>query len=103
MYFTAYGRPKQDFFLDNERLNGRESSLSFGIGLPTERAQRISHGAGGSGSGVPFHVHGPGFSEVLWGRKRWFLMPEGIRPDFDPDETTSSSSMPLIVIDPILG
>uniref|UniRef100_A0A7S4KQQ8 JmjC domain-containing protein n=1 Tax=Guillardia theta TaxID=55529 RepID=A0A7S4KQQ8_GUITH len=67
---------EQDFFYDHERLNGRESSLSFGIG--------------GSGSGVPFHVHGPGFSEVLWGRKRWFLMPKGVQPDFDPDETTSS-------------
>ena len=30
----------------------------------------ISFGMGSSGTGVPFHVHGPGFSEVLWGQKR---------------------------------
>ena len=32
-------------------------------------------GIGGYLSGVSFHHHGPGFSEVIVGRKRWFLFP----------------------------
>lgn len=32
-------------------------------------------GIGGYLSGVSFHYHGPGFSEVIVGRKRWFLFP----------------------------
>ncbi|KAM9013740.1 jmjC domain-containing protein 8 isoform 2-T2 [Ara ararauna] len=42
----------------------------------------------GSGSGVPFHWHGPGFSEVIFGRKRWFLYPPEKTPHFHPNETT---------------
>ncbi|NXE70366.1 JMJD8 protein, partial [Calcarius ornatus] len=42
----------------------------------------------GSGSGVPFHWHGPGFSEVIFGRKRWFLYPPDQTPHFHPNETT---------------
>lgn len=33
-------------------------------------------------------MHGGGFSEVLWGRKRWFLAPVGVTPRFDPNRTT---------------
>ncbi len=32
-----------------------------------------SFGVGGKLSGVPFHFHGGGFSEVIHGRKRWWL------------------------------
>jgi len=46
----------------------------------------FSFGAGGSGSGVPFHTHGPVFAEVLYGQKRWFLKAPGESPKFDPDE-----------------
>ncbi|XP_074053181.1 jmjC domain-containing protein 8 isoform X3 [Macrotis lagotis] len=42
----------------------------------------------GIGSGVPFHWHGPGYSEVIFGRKRWFLYPPEKRPDFHPNKTT---------------
>ncbi|KGL76755.1 JmjC domain-containing protein 8, partial [Tinamus guttatus] len=42
----------------------------------------------GSGSGVPFHWHGPGYSEVIFGRKRWFLYPPDKAPHFHPNETT---------------
>ncbi|XP_051825109.1 jmjC domain-containing protein 8 isoform X2 [Antechinus flavipes] len=44
----------------------------------------------GVGSGVPFHWHGPGYSEVIFGRKRWFLYPPEKRPDFHPNKTTLS-------------
>lgn len=36
-------------------------------------------GLGGQYSGVSFHYHGPGFSEVLIGRKLWLLYPPAIR------------------------
>ena len=70
--FSEYQQP--EYILDDERLGGFTAALSFGIGA--------------SGTGVPFHVHGPGFSEVLWGRKRWFLTHKDEKPDFSPDETT---------------
>jgi len=48
----------------------------------------LSFGVAGSGSGVPFHFHGPGFAEVIYGRKRWFLTPPSSTPDFHPNKTT---------------
>lgn len=48
----------------------------------------IAFGLGGVGSGVPFHFHGHGFSEVIYGEKRWFLFPPDMKPDFEPNMTT---------------
>ncbi|XP_027796466.2 jmjC domain-containing protein 8 [Marmota flaviventris] len=56
------------------RLLGTTPAYSFGIA--------------GAGSGVPFHWHGPGFSEVIYGRKRWFLYPPEKAPEFHPNKTT---------------
>lgn len=51
----------------------------------------LSFGIGGSQSGVPFHTHGPGFSEMLHGRKRWLLYPPSLEPPgWDPDASMSS-------------
>jgi len=47
-----------------------------------------SFGVAGAGTGVPFHFHGPGFAEVIYGRKRWFLYPPHQQPKFNPDKTT---------------
>mmetsp|Transcript_27449 Transcript_27449/g.35987 ORF Transcript_27449/g.35987 Transcript_27449/m.35987 type:complete len:278 (-) Transcript_27449:317-1150(-) len=55
---------------------GKEAALSFGVG--------------GVGSGVAFHTHGPGFSEVLHGRKRWYLYPPDYSLEWDPDATQVS-------------
>eukprot|EP01041_Mallomonas_annulata_P001464 gene1464-2815_t len=41
-------------------------------------AGAVTIGLGGPHSGVSFHFHGPGFSEVLIGKKRWFLFPPDI-------------------------
>uniref|UniRef100_A0A3B3C395 Jumonji domain containing 8 n=1 Tax=Oryzias melastigma TaxID=30732 RepID=A0A3B3C395_ORYME len=49
-----------------------------------------SFGIAGAGTGVPFHWHGPGFSEVIYGRKRWFLYPPERQPHFHPNRTTLS-------------
>ncbi|KAK2156264.1 hypothetical protein LSH36_217g02002 [Paralvinella palmiformis] len=47
-----------------------------------------SFGVAGAGTGVPFHFHGPGFAEVVFGRKRWFMYPPHRRPRFNPNVTT---------------
>ncbi|XP_043955685.1 jmjC domain-containing protein 8 [Gambusia affinis] len=57
-------------------LPGHSAAYSFGIAGP--------------GTGVPFHWHGPGFSEVIYGRKRWFLYPPDLEPRFHPNRTTLS-------------
>ena len=41
-----------------------------------------------TGTGVPFHFHGPGFAETIIGRKRWFLTPPTERPTFDGDTSS---------------
>jgi len=55
-------------------LPGLEGAYSFGLA--------------GAGTGVPFHFHGPGFGEVVFGRKRWFLYPPDKTPHFHPNHTT---------------
>ena len=59
--------------LQPNKFAGTENTLSFGLGA--------------KGSGVPFHFHGGGFSEVFYGRKRWFLTPHTGAPPFDPDHS----------------
>ncbi|XP_051570190.1 jmjC domain-containing protein 8 isoform X2 [Myxocyprinus asiaticus] len=49
-----------------------------------------SFGIAGPGTGVPFHWHGPGYSEVIYGRKRWILYPPDQAPEFHPNHTTLS-------------
>mmetsp|Transcript_30875 Transcript_30875/g.42222 ORF Transcript_30875/g.42222 Transcript_30875/m.42222 type:complete len:226 (-) Transcript_30875:53-730(-) len=44
-----------------------------------DKAGAKTFGIGGQGSGVSFHLHGPGFSEPLVGGKRWFLFPPRLR------------------------
>ncbi|XP_076033779.1 jmjC domain-containing protein 8-like [Oratosquilla oratoria] len=57
------------------------------FGLPGH-SPALSFGVAGPGSGVPFHFHGPGFAETLWGRKRWFMYPPEENPSFHPNRTT---------------
>ncbi|NWT35159.1 JMJD8 protein, partial [Cardinalis cardinalis] len=72
--FTEWGPLFQHYVPPPFRIPGTSPAYSFGIA--------------GSGSGVPFHWHGPGFSEVIFGRKRWFLYPPDRTPHFHPNETT---------------
>ena len=50
----------------------------------------VSFGIGGIGSGVPFHIHGGGLSETIFGRKLWFLFPIGKNMShvWNPNRTT---------------
>jgi ribosomal protein L16 Arg81 hydroxylase len=48
----------------------------------------LAFGIGNSGSGVQWHVHGPGFSEAVHGRKHWILYDKDTKPNFHPDQTS---------------
>ncbi|XP_063791138.1 jmjC domain-containing protein 8 isoform X2 [Pseudophryne corroboree] len=77
--FTEWGSLFQKYTPPPFKLPGTTGAYSFGIA--------------GSGTGVPFHWHGPGFSEVIYGRKRWFLYPPDKTPEFNPNRTTVSWMM----------
>jgi len=55
--------------------------------VPANADVAFSFGIGGPMSGVPLHVHGPGWSETIVGRKHWFLAPPTPAPEFDPNGT----------------
>ena len=57
-----------------------------GADAPTE-PPALSFGVGPDGSGVPFHFHNDGFSEVLHGHKYWLLYPQ--RPPRFRENATS--------------
>ncbi|KAJ1631690.1 hypothetical protein T492DRAFT_993778 [Pavlovales sp. CCMP2436] len=57
-------------------------------GLFGQRKPALSFGVGGLASGVPFHMHGPGFSETLHGAKRWLFFPSE-PPYFLPNATAA--------------
>lgn len=48
----------------------------------------LSFGIGNIGSGVQWHVHGPGFSEAIHGRKHWVLYPSSSPPQFHKDQSS---------------
>ena len=64
----------EEYKLPSLMLPGHYPALSFGLAGP--------------GTGVPFHFHGPGFAETIYGRKRWFLTPPDVKPEFHPNKTT---------------
>ncbi|GAX14385.1 hypothetical protein FisN_11Hh157 [Fistulifera solaris] len=48
----------------------------------------LAFGIGNRGSGVQWHMHGPGFSEAIHGRKHWILYPPKERPDYEKDQSS---------------
>ena len=90
----------------NETRLGRDTLYQFGDQtsdldgflalydpLPAKWTARVnstalSFGLSGTGTGVPFHMHGAVFAEVLHGRKRWFVTAPSDKPDFDGSQTT---------------
>ena len=59
--------------------------------VPAEdvREPALSFGVAAGASGVPFHFHNDGFSEVMHGAKRWLLYP-GKPPRFRENGTSSA-------------
>lgn len=56
---------------------------------PSHREPALSFGVAADGSGVPFHFHNDGFSEVMHGAKRWLLYPA--KPPRFRENATSTS------------
>jgi hypothetical protein len=96
---TQYPTPKQKsnetWYLFGETYSQEWKRLLQQYTLPPCQAcQRddddtwvaLSFGIGNSGSGVSWHVHGPGFSEAIYGRKHWILQKSV--PNFHPDQTS---------------
>lgn len=54
----------QNYFCENS-VEMREISEIYECGIQTVAPLSSS----GPGTGVPFHWHGPGYSEVIYGRK----------------------------------
>lgn len=48
----------------------------------------LSFGIGNRGSGVQWHIHGPGFSQCLHGRKHWVLYPPTTPPLYNVNYTS---------------
>ncbi|XP_048847642.1 jmjC domain-containing protein 8 isoform X1 [Brienomyrus brachyistius] len=89
---SALGSETLYFFGDNNFTEWHslfEKYHSPSYVLPHTRGA-YSFGIAGPGTGVPFHWHGPGYSEVIHGRKRWFLYPPNHEPKFHPNRTTLS-------------
>ena len=54
----------------------------------------LAMGIGNRGSGVQWHVHGPGFSEALHGRKHWLLYPPTpLITMHDTNDTTNNNTL----------
>ncbi|CAJ1937884.1 unnamed protein product [Cylindrotheca closterium] len=70
--------PEWKLFLSHYELPLCEACLPDSVAL--------SFGIGDCGSGVQWHVHGPGFSEAVIGRKHWILYQD--KPDFHKDQTS---------------
>lgn len=60
--------------------------------LHCKKAGAVTPGIGGKNSGVSFHYHGPGFSEVIIGSKTFFLYPPNTSLNglFNPNFTQAS-------------
>lgn len=69
----------ETYYLFGHNYEGVWASLSALYASPPcrfcEEAGAVTLGIGGLDSGVSFHFHGPGFSEVIVGEKKWFLFP----------------------------
>ena len=67
----------------------------------TREFSSLSFGLGGFASGVQWHFHGPGFSEVIHGSKHWILFPPTYSKDDIPfyDNPSYTSFLWMILVD----
>lgn len=82
----------EDFYLFGNNYQAFWRRIEELYSLPPcrhcRRAGALALGIGGRGSGVAFHMHGPGFSETVHGSKHWFLYPPDTYPThFSPNMT----------------
>jgi hypothetical protein len=77
-------KSNETFYLFGENYSGIWKEMEIAYEYPHCHGCNVAGvttlGLGGAGSGVSFHRHGPGFSEVIHGKKRWWLYPPGAEP-----------------------
>jgi hypothetical protein len=105
-YDTSYlNKSNETWYLFGETFHPEWTQLLEHFQLPpcemcTRPLSALSFGMAGLNSGVQWHFHGPGFSEVIHGSKHWLLLSsefqkEGI-PYYDDPTYTSFSWMEWI-------
>ncbi|ACI65877.1 predicted protein [Phaeodactylum tricornutum CCAP 1055/1] len=91
---TFPDRPSNEsWYLFGETYSDEWKTLLKDYELPpcrtcTDEWVALSFGIGNRGSGVQWHVHGPGFSEAVHGRKHWILYPPYRKPVHDKDQSS---------------
>jgi len=82
--------PSETFLGDSGSFSKKLACMKESLAKKQNDFTSLSFGIAGIGSGVPFHFHGPGFLQMIHGRKRWFFYPPGDqwRPEHDPNATT---------------
>lgn len=91
----ATARANESFYLFGHNYDGVWKELSGLYRSPPcrlcDKAGAKTIGIGGQNSGVSFHFHGSGFSEVIHGKKSWYLFPPHLNSRvsrlFDPNRT----------------
>jgi hypothetical protein len=78
----------QSYYLFGENYDGIWHEIASSYTLPAcdpicEEVAAETVGIGGYHSGVAFHYHGPGFAEMLKGRKQWFFFPPDMIQEID--------------------
>jgi hypothetical protein len=87
-------KSNESFYLFGGNFGGVWDSMRDAYRLPPclvcAQCGAVTIGIGGHLSGVSFHHHGPGFSEVIEGSKRWFLFPpRSLLPSLPPSPDQS--------------
>jgi Cupin-like domain len=88
-------RSNESYYLFGSNYGGIWDEMRDIYNLPPcvecKQCGAVTIGIGGRQTGVSFHLHGPGFSEVIEGRKRWFLFPP-VSTSYSTSYSTSTSS-----------
>jgi hypothetical protein len=91
-------RANETFYLFGDNYGGvwSETAGAYEVASCAQcnRAGAKSVGIAGRLSGVSFHIHGPGFAEVIHGAKLWLLFPPEVSiervPRFGPNSSMAS-------------
>ena len=98
-------KSNETWYLFGETYSNEWKNLLDSFVLPpcqmcTRNLSALSFGLGGFSSGVQWHFHGPGFSEVVHGSKHWMLFPPTYQkeeiPYYDDPSYTSYTWMEQI-------
>lgn len=94
---TNHNYANQSYYLFGNNYHGIFNEIIHNYNIPNcyhcQQAAAVTPGIGGYHSGVNWHFHGGGFSEVIIGKKRWLLYPPEIKesiPGYDINKTVSS-------------